>query len=156
MSVAIPVVEAVFGSVTPPLGDILMLSMHLGCTKEVSDFECLLPNFDKKYTVTNPISEGDDASISIGRGITCPLYLTGRVEEVETESNPVGHYIWVRGRCLGERLFRRNVTKTYANMKGEAIVKNLIDIYTGAFGDDFTWPTRGRLDDSQRHLGHRK
>jgi len=70
--------------------------------------------------------------------------LTGRVEEVAPESNPVGHYKGVRGRCLGERLFRRVVTKTYENMKGEAVAKNLIDIYTGDFGDDFN---RGQLGD---------
>jgi len=151
MSVAIPLVEAVFGSVTPPLGDILALSMHLGCTKEISDFECLLPNFDQKYTVTNLISVGDDALISVGRGTNCPLYLTGRVEEVAPESNPVGHFMWVRGRCLGERLFRRVVTKTYKNIKGEVVVKNLIDIYTSDFGDDFD---RGQLgDDWTIHSG---
>ena len=131
LSVEIPKAAVVFGSVTPPQGDILELRVHLGCTKEVSSFDCLLQNFDKKYTVTNPINVGDNGSISIGRGVNCPLILTGRVEEIEPQSTPVENYIRVRGRCCGEKIFRRVVTKTYENQKGEAIVKDLIDNYVG-------------------------
>jgi hypothetical protein len=131
MSVAMPVVAVAFGSVTPPQGDILELRVHLGCTKEVSSFDCLLQNFEKKYTVTNFINVGDNCSISIGRGANCPLILTGRVEEIEPESTPVENYIRVRGRCWGEKIFRRVVTKTYENQKGEAIVKDLLDNYVG-------------------------
>lgn len=131
MSVAVPVAAIAFGSVTPPQGDILELRVHLGCTKEVSSFDCLLQNFDKKYTATNPINVGDNCSISIGRGANCPLILTGRVEEIQPESTPVENYIRVRGRCWGEKIFRRVVTKTYENQKGEAIVKDLLDNYVG-------------------------
>jgi len=42
MSVAIPVVAAAFGSVTPPQEDILELQVHLGCTKR--GFELRLPS----------------------------------------------------------------------------------------------------------------
>jgi len=133
LSVEIPKVAVVFGSVTPPQGDILELRVHLGCTKEVSSFDCLLQNFNKKYSPgeTNAINVGDNGSISIGRGVNCPLILTGRVEEIEPESTPVENYIRVRGRCSGEKIFRRVVTKTYENQKGEAIVKDLIDNYVG-------------------------
>jgi len=131
MSLEIPKVAVAFGSVTPPQGDVLELRVHLGCTKEVSSFECMLQNFDGKYTVTNPINVGDGCSISIGRGDNVPLILTGRVEEVEPESTPVENYIRVRGRCWGEKIFRRVVTKTYENQKGEAIVKDLLDNYIG-------------------------
>jgi hypothetical protein len=131
MSVETPVVAVVFGFVTPPQGDILELRVHLGCSREVSSFECLLQNFDKKYTVTNPINVGDNGSISIGRGTNCPLIITLRVEEVQPESTPVENYIRVRGRCWGEKLFRRVVTKTYENQKGEAIVKDVLDNYVG-------------------------
>lgn len=132
-SVEIPKAAVVFGSVAPPQGDILELRVHLGCTKEVSSFDCLLQNFNKKYSPgeTNAINVGDDGSISIGRGVNYPLILTGRVEEIEPESTPVENYIRVRGRCSGEKLFRRVVTKTYENQKGEAIVKDLIDNYVG-------------------------
>ena len=132
-SVEIPKAAVVFGSVTPPQGDILELRVHLGCTKEVSSFDCLLQNFNKKYSPgeTNAINVGDNGSISIGRGVNCPLILTGRVEEIEPQSTPVENYIRVRGRCCGEKIFRRVVTKTYENQKGEAIVKDLIDNYVG-------------------------
>ncbi len=133
MSIAIPVVALVFGSVTPLQGDVLDLRVHLGCTKEVSSFDCLLQNFDKKYSPggTYPINVGDDGSISIGRGANCPQILTLRVEEIEPISSPVENYIRVKGRCWGERIFRRVVSKTYENQKGEEIVKDLIDYYVG-------------------------
>ena len=131
MSVALPVVALVFGSVTPPQGDVLDLSVHLGCTNEVSSFSCLLQNFDKKYTETYPINVGDNGSLSIGRGVNCPLIATIRVEEVVCESCSVENYLRVRGRCWGEKLFRRVITKTYENQKGEDIVKDLIDYYAG-------------------------
>ncbi len=131
MSVEIPEVAVAFGSVTPPQGDVIELRIHLGCTKEVSSFSCLLQNFDKRYTVTNPINVGDNCHFDIGRGDNVPLILTGRVEEVEPESTPVENYIRVRGRCWGEKIFRRVVTKTYENQKGEAVVRDLIDCYVG-------------------------
>lgn len=131
MSVALPVVALVFGSVTPPQGDVLDLSVHLGCTNEVSSFSCLLQNFDKKYTETYPITVGVNGSLSIGRGANCPLIATIRVEEVTCESSSIENYLRVKGRCWGEKLFRRVITKTYENQKGEAIVKDLIDYYVG-------------------------
>ena len=131
MSVALPVVALVFGYVAPPQGDVLDLSVHLGCTNEVSSFSCLLQNFDKKYTDTYPITVGANGSLSIGRGTSCPLIATVRVEEVVCESTSSENYIRVKGRCWGEKLFRRVITKTYENQKGEAIVKDLIDYYVG-------------------------
>jgi hypothetical protein len=131
MSVALPVVALVFGSVTPPQGDVLDVRVHLGCTNEVSSFSCLLQNFDKKYTVTYPITVGVNGSLSIGRGTSCPLIATIRVEEVVCESTSSENYLRVKGRCWGEKLFRRVITKTYENMKGEAIVKDLVDYYVG-------------------------
>jgi len=131
MSVALPAVSSVFGSVTPPQGDILDLRVHLGCTNEVSSFSCLLQNFDKKYTDTYPITVGVNGSLNIGRGTNCPLIATIRVEEIVCESSPVENYLRVKGRCWGEKLFRRVITKTYENQKGEAIVKDLIDYYAG-------------------------
>ena len=66
MSVEIPKMAVVFGSVTPPQGDVIDCRVHLGCTKEVSSFEVLLQNWDKKYSPggTSPISVGMD---EIGR-----------------------------------------------------------------------------------------
>jgi hypothetical protein len=72
-----------------------------------------------------------DGSISVGRGASCPLLITCHVESVKYESSPVENYVRVSGRCWGERLFRRVVTKTYVNAKGEEIVKDLLDYYAG-------------------------
>jgi hypothetical protein len=128
-----PVVAVVFGSVAPLQGDVVGLRAHLGCTREVSSFEVLLQNWGGKYSPNSatPISVGVDGSISIGRGADCPLLMTCRVESVKYESTPVESYVRVSGRCWGERLFRRVVTKTYENKKGEEIVKDLIDYYVG-------------------------
>ena len=134
MSVQIPKCAIVFGSVAPPQGDVIDLRIHLGCTKEVSSFECLLQNWNKKYSPggTLPINVGMDGSISIGRGTNVPQIITCRVEKVQCESpTSTEHYLRVSGRCWGERLFRRVVTKTYDNKKGEEIVKDLLDYYVG-------------------------
>ena len=131
MSVGLPVFALVLGSVTPPQGDVLDLRVHLGCTNEVSSFSCLLQNFDKKYTDTYPITVGDNESLSIGRGTNCPLVATVRVEEITCESSAVENYVRVKGRCWGEKLFRRVISKTYENQKGEDIIKDLIDYYAG-------------------------
>jgi hypothetical protein len=128
------VCSLVFGTVTPPQSDIVELRVHLGATDEVSSFECLLQNFDKKYSSggTYPINVGDDGSISIGRGASNPLIATITVEEIKALSDSRGeNYLRVLGRCWGERLFRRVVTKTYENKKGEEIVKDLIDYFVG-------------------------
>ena len=122
-----------FGTVAPPQGDITELTLHLGCTNEVSSFEAVLANFDGKYSPNgqSAIGVGLDGSISVGRGSACPLLMTCRVENVKYESAPSESYVHVSGRCWGERLFRRVVTKTYLNMKGEDIVKDLLDYYVG-------------------------
>ena len=133
MSVEIPKVAIAFGSVTPPQGDVVDLTVHLGCTKEVSSFECLLQNWDKKYSPggTYPIVVGQDGHIDIGRGANVPQIITLRVESIKCESTPNENYIRISGRCWGEKLFRRVVTKTYDNKKGEEIVKDLLDYYVG-------------------------
>jgi len=134
MSVEIPKCAIAFGSVAPPQGDVIDLRVHLGCTKEVSSFEVLLQNWDKKYSPggTSPINVGMDGSISIGRGANVPQIITCRVEKVQCLSpTSTEYYIRVSGRCWGEWLFRRVVTKTYDNKKGEEIVKDLLDYYVG-------------------------
>jgi hypothetical protein len=134
MSLGLPVCAVVFGSVAPPQSDVLELRVHLGCTDEVSSFECLLQNFDKKYSLggSYPIDVGVDGSVSLGRGVNCSLIATVTVEEIKAQSNAAGDsFLLVLGRCWGERLFRRVVTKTYENQKGEAIVKDVIDSFVG-------------------------
>jgi len=138
LSVALPVAAVVLGSVTPPQTDILDLKVHLGATREVSSFSCLLRNFDKKYSPggTYPIVIGSDGSVSAGRNPNQPLLITLRVEFIRATSgydengDPVAA-LRVAGRCWGEKLFRKLVTKTYEDIKGEEIVKDLIDYYVG-------------------------
>jgi hypothetical protein len=131
--VALPVCSLVFGTVTPPQKDVIELGVHLGQTNEVSSFNCLLQNFDGKYSPggSSEIFEGVDGRIYIGRGANNPLIAQVRVENVQLMGSPSENYVRVIGRGWGERLFRRVVTKTYENMKGEAIVKDLIDNYVG-------------------------
>lgn len=133
MSVTAPCATIVFGSITPPQSDVIELNVHLGCTKEVSSFEVVIQNWDGKYSSNGayPITVGLDGSISVGRGANCPQLITCRVETVRYQSSSVEHYLTISGRCWGERLFRRVVTVTYENMKGEEIVSDLLDYYAG-------------------------
>jgi hypothetical protein len=133
MSIDAPSATIVFGSVAPPQGDVVELQVHLGCTREVSSFEVVLQNWNGKYSPNGayPITVGLDGSISVGRGASCPQLITCRVENVKYQSSPVENYVTISGRCWGERLFRRVVTATYQNIKGEDIVKDLLDYYVG-------------------------
>jgi len=95
MSVEIPKIAVAFGSVAPPQSDVIDLKVHLGCTKEVSSFEALLQNWNKKYSPggTYPISVGLDGHIDIGRGSNVPQIITCRVESVKYESTPTENYV---------------------------------------------------------------
>jgi hypothetical protein len=123
----------VFDGFGIPQGDVIECRVHLGCTKEVSSFNLLLQNWNGKYSSGGsvPLSVGVDGSISIGRDVNTPQIITCRVESLRYESSSTESYVRVSGRCWGERLFRRVVTKTYENMKGEAIVRDLLDNYVG-------------------------
>ncbi|MGB9841630.1 MAG: hypothetical protein ACPLKZ_02770 [Candidatus Bathyarchaeales archaeon] len=133
MSVDIPKMALAFGSVAIPQADVLEARITLACTEEASRFEALLQNWDKKYSPgeANAINVGVDGHIDVGRGVNVPQLITCKVEEVRFMSDAVAHYVKVSGRGWDERLFRALVTKTYANMKGEAIVKDLLDSYAG-------------------------
>ncbi len=130
---AAPSVALVFGAVTPPQVDLIELMVHVGCSKEVGSYEVTLQNWNSKYSPsgTYPISVGMDGSISLGRTPNTPLLMTLRVENVKYQSTPTENYIIISGRCWGERLFRRTVTAVYTGMKGEEIVKDLMDYYAG-------------------------
>jgi hypothetical protein len=133
----LPVCALVFGSVNPPQEDVVSMKVHLGCTKEVSSFEVVLQNWGKKYSPSGwlPIVIGSLGGIGLCRApnnpTTVPL-LSLRVEGVECQENPVSgeFYVYVTGRCWGEQLFRKLVTKEYLNQKGEDIVKDLLNNYT--------------------------
>jgi hypothetical protein len=107
--------------------------VHLGGTDEVSSFSYRLQNWDCKYSpgIGSPIALGEDGYIMMGRGANCPQLITNRNENIKFQSNSNEHYVIVSGRDWGERLFREYVTEGYANMKGEDIVKHLLDYHSG-------------------------
>ncbi|MCJ7768687.1 hypothetical protein MUP79_09895 [Candidatus Bathyarchaeota archaeon] len=133
MSVNPPNLTIALGSVGVPQGDVIEARVHLGATKEVSSWELLLQNWNGKYSPggTYPLSVGQDGYICIGRGNNVPQIITTRTESVKYESSPSENYVRVSGRCWGEKLFRQVVTKVYSNQKGEAIVKDLLDYFSG-------------------------
>ncbi len=112
--------------------DIQELVVHLGGTEEVSSFSYRLQNWNGKYSPSgSPIALGEDGYIMMGRGANCPQIITTRNENMKFQSNPTEHYVTVSGRDWGERLFREYVTEGYALMKGEEIVKHLLDYHSG-------------------------
>ncbi|MBT0160211.1 hypothetical protein G4O51_09525 [Candidatus Bathyarchaeota archaeon A05DMB-2] len=133
MSVDIPKLTIALGAVGIPQSDAVEARVHLGATKEVSSWELLLQNWNSKYSPSGayPLNVGQDGYICIGRGANVPQIITTRTESVKYESSSTENYVRVSGRCWGEKLFRRVVTKTYANQKGEAIVKDLLDYFSG-------------------------
>ena len=133
MSVEVPKLAVNLGGVGVPQGDIIEARVHLGATKEVSSWELLLQNWDGKYSIGGAyqLSVGVDGYVCVGRGANVPQIITTRTESVEYESAPAENYVRVSGRCWGEKLFRRVVTKTYESQKGEAIIKDLLDYYAG-------------------------
>jgi len=133
MSVNIPKLTVALGPYGIYQGDVIECRVHLGCTKEVSSWELLLQNWDKKYSPGGmyPLGVGQDGYINIGRGDNVPQIITTRTESIRYESGPTENYVRVAGRCWGEKLFRRVISKTYSSQKGEAIVKDLLDYYSG-------------------------
>jgi hypothetical protein len=133
VSVNPPALTVALGSVGVPQADVIEALVHLGATKEVSSWELLLQNWDGKYSPSGayPLNVGQDGYICIGRGTTVPQLITTRTESLKYQSTPSEHYVHVAGRCWGEKLFRQTVTKDYSGFKGEAIVKDLLDYYSG-------------------------
>jgi hypothetical protein len=130
-----------FGTVAPPQSDVISAEVYLGCTKECSSFEVKLLNYGNKYGPqggTYPITCGMNGHISMGRGANCPQLITCLVEKTqcqtlagyESDSGAEEDYLIIDGRCWGEQLSRKIVSASFQNMKGEAIVKELIDDWT--------------------------
>jgi hypothetical protein len=113
--------------------DVIEALVHLGATKEVSSWELHLQNWNSKYSPNGlyPLNVGQDGYICIGRGANVPQLITTRTESIKFQSSPTENYVIVAGRCWGEKLFRQTVTKDYSGYKGEDIVKNLLDYYSG-------------------------
>jgi hypothetical protein len=109
--------------------DMIKLRAHIAMMEETSSFELALYNFDKQYIETYPIQNKDFVRIFIGRGTVMPQVFQGKVEEIDAESEAMYHELTLKGRCIGEDLYRRLVTGLFQNKKGEVIVKHLLDNY---------------------------
>mgnify|MGYP005851560247 CR=1 FL=1 len=133
MSVSPPALTIALGSVGIPQVDVIEALVHFGATKEVSSWELHLQNWDGKYSPSGPypLAVGQDGYICIGRGANVPQIITTRTESISYQVTPTENYVKVSGRCWGEKLFRRVVTKNYSTQKGEAIVKDLLDYFSG-------------------------
>ncbi|MGD6807552.1 MAG: hypothetical protein ACQCN4_11405 [Candidatus Bathyarchaeia archaeon] len=133
--VGLPVAVLSLGTVGVPQADIKEAFVHLGCSKEVSSFEVLLENWNGKYSPNGayPILVGVTGGLGLCRAPNNPansVLISLKVESVKYETDPAEALVRVSGRCWGEWLFRRVITKTYENVKGEAIIKDLIESFT--------------------------
>ena len=141
MSVSPPALTIALGSVGIPQVDVIEALVHFGATKEVSSWELHLQNWDGKYSPSGPypLAVGQDGYICIGRGANVPQIITTRTESISYQVTPTENYVKVSGRCWGEKLFRRVVTKNYSTQKGEAIVKDLLDYFSGMYAEALNW-----------------
>jgi len=112
-----------------PNEDMIKLRAHIAMMEETSSFELTLYNFDKQYIETYPIANKDFVRIFIGRGTVLPQVFQGKVEEIDAESEAMYHELTLKGRCIGEDLYRRLVTEWWQNIKGEVAVRALLDKY---------------------------
>jgi len=113
--------------------DVVEVAVHLAVTEEVGSVNCLLQNYDAKYT--DQISVGDLIEAALSRtGEAFVKVFKGRIEAVakRAEATVRGpqHYVRLRGRDLGAELFNRLVTKRYENKEGSEIVKEVLANYT--------------------------
>jgi hypothetical protein len=135
VQVGLPVAVLTLGTVGVPPADIKEAFVHLGCSKEVSSFEVILHNWNGKYSPNGayPILVGANGGLGLCREPNNPAssaLISVKVESVKYETDPTDSLVRVSGRCWGEWLFRRVITKTYIDTKGEVIIKDLIDSFT--------------------------
>lgn len=113
--------------------DVAELNVHLAVTEEVGSVNCLIQNYDEKYT--DQISTGDLIEVAMSRtGESWTKVFKGRLDAVakraEASLRGSQHYLRLRGRDLGAELFNRLVTKKYVNKEGSEIVKDVLANYT--------------------------
>lgn len=113
--------------------DVVELNVHLAVTEEVGSVNCLLQNYEAKYT--DQIEAGDLIEIALSRtGDSWVKVFKGRIDAVaklaEASLRGPQHYMRLRGRDLGAELFNRLVTEKYLNTEGSEIVKDVLANYT--------------------------
>jgi len=113
--------------------DVVDLNVHLAVTEEVGSVNCLIQNYDAKYT--DQINVGDLIEVAMSRtGQSFIKVFKGRINSVakRAEATPRGpqHYLRLRGLDLGAELFNRLVTKEYENKEGSEVIKDVLTNYT--------------------------
>jgi len=113
--------------------DVVELNVHLAVTEEVGSVNCLIQNYDAKYT--DQIWAGDLIEVAISRtGESWVKVFKGRIDAVaklaEASLRGPQHYLRLRGRDLGAELFNRLVTEKFVNKEGSEIVKDVLADYT--------------------------
>jgi len=113
--------------------DVEELNVHVAVTEEVGSVNCLLQNYDAKYT--DQITAGDLIEVAMSRtGESWVKVFKGRIDAVaklaEASLRGPQHYLRLRGRDLGAELFNRLVTKKYVNKEGSELVKDVLANYT--------------------------
>jgi len=112
--------------------DVVELNVHLAVTEEVGSVNCLIQNYEAKYT--NQIMAGDLIEVAMSRtGESWVKMFKGRIDAVakraEASLRGPQHFLRFRGRDLGGELFNRLVTKKYVNKEGSEIVKDVLVNY---------------------------
>jgi len=157
MSLTVPTISVTVGGDTIATAEILSLTLHLGCTTEVSSFEMVMDNGNPDYNIgdyypggSKEFTLGDAFVVKLKRGSitgsTNPL-LTGNVEVIdvldEAEEFNYRNVVILRGRCKGLQLFARKFNGDLIDQVGtgykafkrteaeaESLVAFLIDNYT--------------------------
>jgi hypothetical protein len=114
-------------------GNCIDIKVHLGVTEEVDSFSASLWNKGGIYTGTNlPLDVGNHVKIYGAReGDPLLKLFTGRVETLAAlDKGSRGNILTISGRSYGEELMRKTVFNMWENVKGEDIVKSIIENYT--------------------------
>ena len=114
-------------------GNCIDIKIHLGVTEEVDSFSASLWNKGGIYTGTDrPLDVGNHVKIYGAReGDPLLKLFVGRVESLTAmDKGSRGNILTISGRSYGEELMRKTVFNMWENVKGEALVKSIIENYT--------------------------
>lgn len=148
MALTIPTIKLEVNSVEVEPEEIIELTLHLGCTTEVSNFEVVIDNGNPDLNAGDyyvggdkEFSNGQSVLIHLKRGSitgSTKSLFTGKVEDItiidEAEDFNYRNVVIITGRCLGSQLFDKKFTgdliAAAGSGKAETVVAYLIDNYT--------------------------
>jgi len=154
----IPEATVSVGGTSIATENLIAIHVHLGCTKEVSNFEVVVDNSNPDYHEADyspggdkEFTKGNEVIVKCTRGTisgSTKALLTGNLESLEyidlAEDYQYRDVVVLRGRCKGWQLFARkfdgdliavtsaNAYQEYKRTDGEAesMIAYLIDNYT--------------------------